>query len=397
MKRSQRRLPICQPSLDTSIARDASRCLALLQASNYPIVHLLLLILQLEWTSAAACSLCGLHGGTVDRSRVLEPGVLPSDWAGFVKTCGDAEDLAQFLTTTSSSPSENNGQDDQDDDLCTWIQSISSLCGCQMATPNPCRLCSHQDDDASLTNADAIVPTHLLPAAIHLPSDEMDITCTLLDAFLASHTETDAICQETKMQSEELEQLCGCSASFTDAASQNSIINNTITTNPPESTTSSSNPNCRLHCPLSEMAYRDKDITHMIAAVIDLPTEFVQRNLTIRCSDFDKLFPIVAAAAPRQVMDKVCQKESSILTPLSGICGCPSPSSPTKYCAAQLQCTKYNHGMLPFPDQFWPGFDLVYDAWDWNPQAGDARGKLQITCQEFVNLMTQYPVSETEW
>ena len=132
---------------------------------------------------ATICTVCRDGSAVPFPDNILRVEGFPVD------RCGDLELLTPFFL--------------QGSELCDDVQSIGSLCGCEIPD-NACRLCS---DGSSVTNPSLFLPTYLASDFFIGAPEGSVLSCATLEAVLHRYEEDAALCLSVQA---DVADDCGC-------------------------------------------------------------------------------------------------------------------------------------------------------------------------------------------
>lgn len=239
---------------------------------------------------AQSCTVCP-DGSAV--TLINKPLVLPPPYQD-IESCGALDGLVPFVLQQGS-------------DECNVLNSVSTYCGCP-EPENACQLCSGND---------ALVDPDLEVEFPPIPSEVITPNCGLVEAYLHSLGEEDALCASYKS---DYESSCECSSDIFTGGGGNSP--------PPESVQV-----CNLCSDESPVGFPDKEIYYAVAQLV--PPELAalvtsgdeDSEIVFTCQDLEA---VLRSAVP--LGDQTCNDAQGILAP---VCGCPvTNNNPCIFCEA---------------------------------------------------------------
>ena len=283
-------------------------------------------------TSNQACSVCrtgiSIPADSINKTLTI-PGLEDS-----ISTCGDLQTLAQFLDTTDS--------------RCALIQSIGSLCGCEIQS-DACKLCS---DGSSIPKGFVSTMVEDVPPQAKV-NTLLPPQCGILEASLHTVSGTSDTCAQARQAAEG---SCGCPVASGSSPNQSQ--------DPQVKITQSSI--CSLCRDGDSVLYPTKDLSPFLSR----NAEMLQQSLPAEV-DLSAMGPLTCqnvAGFMASIIPGGTDQCSQMQTLLGGQCGCPAVDGHCKFCPNDVD--------IPDPDR------LIYSI------QGITGGPL-FSCSEFNLTLTQ--------
>ena len=286
--------------------------------SSHRLLLLLLLLLPVRGASQQQCTVCKDGSSVPFPEKPLTVEGIPVD------NCGTLESTAGFLSVTS--------------DFCGSIQSIGTLCGCEIPE-SACRLCGGNDSTvpSNFTTQD-LVGYNASDFLLGAP-DGVPMTCESMEAVLHNYREDETTCLSIRR---DVGETCGCPDASGGVDSP--VLSLSPTTSPPPSV--SPREPCRLCVLGGEIQNPDK-----VLELGDLPIQ--------NCQDLDNFAGLLEANT----------LECSGMQSLGSLCGCR---------VAPDACTLCPNGEpIPLPHQRLNWFSTLIANL---PESFDAIGN-SLTCE----------------